>query len=317
LGGTKPASLSRRICDFTESLKLSYLQQNGNVLESGAKRIVSLGSKEYYKHLRVLAWHVSWVLYVRRNGMPKKTRVRANVRATVTSSMGKTFVICRRQIVQLLRWPKSDFDHLAIKLPCLMAFRPEEVCTWRAEFIDWENGETKVFDAKKHKLFVEPLNSQVAKHAQIVLAGRSEGYVLQGRTRHSLAEDEPLTPTAIWYIWRRQVQLAVGSVPAPISPVVGRRFFAYEMYHRQPENLVELQVIMRHSDPGITLHYVKGLSSWEDVKDAYDRFQLSGFDGGREQSSSFSLSSCQHSASCRQFLPACSNHPYKEVKRIG
>lgn len=274
---------------------------------------------KYDGELRVLAWSVRWVLSVHTDVKRKSVHAQASVLATVTANLGKTSVICRRQIVQLLQWPKSDYDNLAVKLPCLMAFRPKEVCTWRSEYIDWENGETQVLDAKKHKLFTVPLNAQVARHARLVLAGRSEGYVLQGRTRHKPSEDKPLTPVAIWFIWQKQTSLAIGPVPAPISPVVGRRFFAYEMYHRQPENLVELQVIMRHSDPGITLRYVKGLVCWDSVKDAYERFQFSGFDGGKDSElSSFSLSSsCLRSGSCRQFLPACSTQSYKEVKQNG
>jgi len=310
LGESEAASGSKRISDFTANLKLSNKGQ----------RIVSLDATEYNERLRVLAWRVRWVLSVRIEGNRKSVRARASVLATFTASLGKTSIVCRRQIVQLLQWPKSDFEHLAIKLPCLMAFRPEEVCTWRAEYIDWENGETQVLDAKKHKLFTVPLNGQIARHARLVLAGRTDGYVLQGRTRHSPAEDKPLTPTAIWFIWHKQVQLAVGAVPAPISPVVGRRFFAYEFYHRQPENLVELQVIMRHSDPGITLIYVRGLVCWDNVKDAYDRFQFSGFDGVRKPSS-FSLSSCLHFASCRQAVEGCFCRMFQpsieEVKSVG
>jgi len=244
-------------------------------LGQSAERIVSPCGKEYDGQRRVLAWSVRWVLDVRRRGRRKRLRAEASVLATFTTGMGKTLLVYRRQILEVLRWPKPAFDQLALELPTLMGFRPEEVATWRAEYIDWLNSETLVLDAKKHKLFPVPLNTQAARHAEEVLGARRNGYVLRGRTKRKPGEEKPLTGTAIWYIWQKWAQQACTFLPEKISPIDGRRLFAYEFYHRQPENLVELQVIMRHTSPGITLLYVSRLVCWDDVKTAYDKFQLS------------------------------------------
>jgi len=186
----------------------------------------------------------------------------------------RTFTLYRRRMLELLRWPKPAFDQLAIELPCLMGFRAKEVTTWRAEYIDFQNGDTQVLDAKKHRIYSVPLNAEVARHAEEVLNGREEGYVLQSRSNAWLRKETPLTPVAIWYIWHKWTQIAGFPINQRISPVVGRRFFAAEWYYSQGLSLVTLSRILRHSDPVVTMRYVQSLVFHEDVKRDYDRFQL-------------------------------------------
>jgi len=222
----------------------------------------------------VLAWSVRWVLNVRLRGKDKSVRVNERCDVAMATSEGKTFVLYRRQMIGLLRFPKPVFDQLAIELPCLMGFRASEVATWKAKYIDFAMGDTLVLDAKKKALFTVPLNTQVARHAEEVLKGRAEGYVLRRRTRWKQFVNKPLSTTAIWYIWQKWTRLAGLPNARDISPVVGRRFFAAEWYYGQNLSLVTLQKILRHSHFETTMRYVAGLVFYEDVRRDYDEFQM-------------------------------------------
>ena len=177
-------------------------------------------------------------------------------------------------MLELLRCPKPAFDQLAIELPCLMGFRAEEVGTWRAEYIDFQHGDTRVLDAKKHQVYTVPLNTQAARHAEEVLDARSNGCVLRRRRHTSLDPEKPLTRVAVWFIWAKWTARAGLPNALEISPIVGRRFFAAEWYYGQGLSLVTLQRILRHVHFETTVRYVQGLVFHEDVKRDYDRFQL-------------------------------------------
>jgi len=260
----KPSSPVEPIQGFTKSFKFS----------SAGERVLSPTDMDYLRKLRVSAWSVRWVLSVRHVAGLKRVRVEASLLARATTTGKDSYVIYRRQMLQLLHYPKPAFDQLAIELPCLMGFRAKEVTTWRAEWIDYAHGDTLVLDAKKHRLFTVPLNSQVVRHAEEVLGSRGEGYVLQSRSNRQQDPEKPLTPIAVWYSWSKWTKKSCGRLPTNISPVVGRRFFAAEWYYSQGLSLVTLQRILRHTDIESTLRYVQSLVFHEDVKRDYDRFQL-------------------------------------------
>ena len=184
------------------------------------------------------------------------------------------FVIYRRQMLKLLSFPKPTHDQLCIELPCLMGFRATEICTWRAEYINFNNGETLVYDAKKKKLFQIPLNIQVAAHAEKILNGRRGGYVLRSRSNAQQDPDRAMNPVSIWYVWRKWAKKARLFNWKEFSPLVGRRFFAAEWYHRQRLSLMTLCMIMRHVDPRVTLGYVQHLIFYEDLRRDYKKFQF-------------------------------------------
>jgi len=261
---TGSSSPKEPIYGFTESFKSA----------PKGERIVSPEDMEYLRKLRVSAWSVRWVLSVRVDKEAKRVRVKTTAFATTMTGQGLTYVVYRRQMLELLRISKPAFDQLALELPCLMGFRAKEVATWRAEYIDWVNGDAQVLDAKKHRLYSVPLNTQVAKHAMDVLGNRDEGYVLQSRSNRQQDPEKPLTPIAVWYIWNKWIQKIGVCTPISVSPVVGRRFFAAEWYYSQGLSLVTLSRILRHSDPVVTMRYVQSLVFHEDVKRDYDRFQL-------------------------------------------
>jgi len=238
------------------------------------ERILSLCHMEYMRELRLSAWTVRWILNVRGSAGHKKLRVDVAFLAKATTREKGSFVLYRRQMLELLHWPKPAFDQLALELPCLMGFRAKEVTTWRAEYIDYVHGDTLVLDAKKHRLYSVPLNTQVARHAEEALNGRCEGYVLQSRSNRQRDPEKPLTPIAVWYIWNKWTRIAPVKNTTAISPVVGRRFFAAEWYYGQGLSLETLRRILRHTSLETTARYVAGLVFHEDVKRDYDRFQL-------------------------------------------
>ena len=239
-----------------------------------SERVVSPGDMDAERDRPLLAWSVRWVLSVGARKPRKGARLDICYEVAMGTSQGKTFVLYRRQMLALLRFPKPAFDQLAIELPCLMGFRSQEVATWMAEYIDYQTMNTFVLDSKKKALFTVPLNLYVAKHAEEVLNGRDQGYVLRHRTKAKQFANQPLTPTAIWYIWDKWTKLAKLWNAKDISPNTGRRFFAAEWYYSQELSLVTLQMILRHSHFETTMRYVRGLVFYEDMKRDYDRFQF-------------------------------------------
>lgn len=261
---TKRGIRSHPICGFSINLKSISPRQ----------KIVSPKDMDVKRDRALLAWSVRWVLNVRLRGKDKSVHVKGRCDVAMATSEGKTFVLYRRQMIRLLRFPKPVFDQLALELPMLMGFRAAEVTTWRAEYIDFAVGDTLVLDAKKKALFSVPLATTVARHAEEALNGRSKGLVLRSRSYAQQDPTRPLTTTTIWNIWRKWTRKAGLPDALHISPVVGRRFFAAEWYHSQELSLVTLQKILRHARPMTTLHYVQSLVFYKDVKRDYDRFQL-------------------------------------------
>jgi len=252
----------------------SYHIQQSDKKEPIGERLVSPQSDDVHGLLAVLAWSVRWVLSVRVSADLKRAQVDAALITTRIQTSGPTFVLYRHQMLRLLSWPKPAFDQLMLELPCLMGFREEELRTWRAEYIDWQEGDTRVLDARRHELITVPLNTQAARHAEDVLNTRSKGLVLQRRRHTSLDPDKPVSRTAVWYIWEKWTAEAGLPNAREISPIVGRRFFAAEWYYGQGLSLVTLQRILRHKHFETTMRYVRGLVFFEDVKRDYDRFQL-------------------------------------------
>lgn len=176
-----------------------------------------------------------------------------------------TFVLYEEQMLRLLACPKPAHDQLCFELPMLMGFRSEEVCTWKAEYIDFERGDTLVFDAKKHELVAVPLNIQVAAHAEQVLKGRSKGYVLENLSSAWRERFEAPSTVAVWYIWKKWEKRLGLPNANEIKPLTGCQFLAAEWFYRFKLNLVTLQMIMRHGDSRVTLGYVSHLIFYEDL----------------------------------------------------
>ena len=239
-----------------------------------SERVVSPGDLDAERDRPLLAWTVRWVLSVGTQKARKGARLNIDVMATARTSEGKTFVLYRRQMLALLRFPKPAFDQLAIELPMLMAFRSAEVATWRAEYIYFQTMDTLVLDAKKKQLLLVPMQPQVARHTEQVLNGRSRGLVLRSRSNAQQDPDRPLRTESIWQIWHKWNRLVGLPNGLHISPIDGRRFFAAEWYHRKKKPLISLQKVMRHKNPLTTLQYVQSLIFYEDVKRDYEEFQM-------------------------------------------
>ena len=239
-----------------------------------SERVVSPRDMDAERDRPLLAWSVRWVLSFPAGKTTKRRETSYILSVKTLVTQRKNFVLYRRQMLALLRFPKPVFDQLAIELPCLMGFRSSEVASWRAEYIDFAMGDTLVLDAKKKLLFTVPLNMYVARHAEELLNGRPGGLVLRSRSNAQQDPDRPLRTESIWHIWHKWTRLAGLPNAGDISPITGRRFFAAEWYYSQRLSLVTLQRILRHSHFETTMRYVHGLVFYEDVKRDYDRFQL-------------------------------------------
>lgn len=261
---SKPADDVRDTYDFAEKLKSA---EEARPQDPG-------GAPAYAHVLRSAAWAVRVVMFYGDADTSKRDRDSHILSVTTTVYVGKTFVLYRRQMLRLIGWPKPCFDQLAICLPCLMGFRAKEVCTWRAEYVDYVADDALVLDAKKHRLFTVPMPAAVERLAERHLDLRSEGYVLQSRSTAWRHPERPISTTALWYIWRKWTREAQLPNADEISPVVGRRFFAAEWVYGQGLSVVTLSRILRHTDPVVTMRYVQGLVFYEDVKRDADRFQL-------------------------------------------
>ena len=239
-----------------------------------SERIVSPKDIDAERDMADFAWTVRWILSFKATKTSKRDETSYILSVKTLATQQKNFVLYRRQMLALLRFPKPVFDQLAIELPCLMGFRSQEVATWMAKYINYQTMNTFVLDSKKKQLFTVPLNLNVAKHAEEVLNGRVEGYVLRHRSKGKQFANQPLTPTAIWYIWDKWTKQAGLWNAKEISPNTGRRFFAAEWYYSQELSLVTLQMILRHSHFETTMRYVRGLVFYEDIKRDYDKFQF-------------------------------------------
>jgi len=239
------------------------------------KRLVSPYELNAKRDLPAIKWTLSWMNWYLTSHKNKCKIVEINqvtLQKRIQTS-GKTFVLYRMQMLQLLNFPKPVFDQLAIELPCLMGFRANEVATLRAEYLDFQNMNTKVMDAKKHKLMTVPLNLYAGEHIEQILNGRTEGVVLGSRSNRN--KGEQITPIAVWYIWDKWTKRAKLPNAKDISPNTGRQLFAGLWHHLLKLSLITLSKIMRHSHPMITLSYVQQLIFYEDVKTDYHSFQES------------------------------------------
>jgi len=236
--------------------------------------------------IAVWKWAIDGVLYTRTitilSQKQEKTSVQLKTQPSrfgVEGGNGRSWVIYVHEVIKILRFPKeSVLDQLFFELPCLMAFRSKEVTTWRAEWINFEQEETLVLDAKKKKLFTVSLSRTVAKHAEEVLDGRSEGLVIQSTSSAwRWGKDKPLSNVAVWYKWHKYTsQMDLWPSPKDYSPIIGRPFAAlmYMKAHGRDYSAIPLlQRFLRHDRPETTWDYVARLYEPQDVKDGYDRFQ--------------------------------------------
>lgn len=236
------------------------------------KRLVSVCELDAERDHAVLAWTLRWMFWYAARCKVKSGTVQITDFTLHQHKVesGKTFILYRNQMLRLLSFPKPVFDQLCIELPCLMGFRSSEVTSWMAEYIDFQNMNTLVMDAKKKVLFTVPLNLYVAKHAEEVLDGEAHGIVLRSRSNRN--RGERLTPFAVWHIWKKYTTRLPNA--KDISPLTGRQFFAAEWYYKQGLSLVTLQLIMRHARFETTIGYVRNLIFQEDVQRDYNKFQF-------------------------------------------
>jgi len=182
-----------------------------------------------------------------------------------------SYMLYRNLMLKLLAKPKPAFEQLCFELPCLMGFRAHEVCTWRAEWINFNEGECYVLDSKKHELILVALSYHVAIHTEQELHGRKEGLVLQNRSNawKNKCIDKPLSIQALWHVWDKHVKPLDLPKSIEISPIVGRRYYIAESIrgHDRSEQVVSIvSKQVRHANSQQTRDYNDRLYFIEDVK---------------------------------------------------
>ena len=219
-------------------------------------------------------------------------------------------VIYRSYFERLLVVPKPVRDQLMIELPTLQGFRTGEVSSFRVEYIDFERGDLKVLDSKKHKLFMIPLDLMVAQHLEQYTSekGLTEGFLLRSnrkRKQGNKSKGAGLTLSAIQHVWDKWC-LAAG-IPI-MSPRMGRAYFAANWHFVERKSLYGLMTILRHYDILATQKYLAKIVDYLSVKGEFYQGRKSPF-----------VSECSRSDKCPVAAEGCRCRMYSpnlEVHQI-
>ena len=226
-----------------------------------------------------------------------------SLEASVDSEVLKDgrLIIHRAYFAKLLAFPKPLRDQLVLELPILEAFRAGEVSSLRVEDVDFENGDLRILDSKKHKHFLIPLDPVLAVHADeyMRLTGRTQGILIQplpgaphtGRKPGSKTLGAGLSVKTIEYIWANNCERA--GVPV-MSPRVGRAYFAAKWHFIERKSLYGLMMILRHTDLQVTVRYISRLCDYLTVKNEFYQGEDSPFSSGcaRAESCPVSCEDC-------------------------
>jgi len=206
-------------------------------------------------------------------------------------------VVIRSHFAKLLSLNMSLRDRLLIELPTLEAFRTGEVSSLKAEYIDFERGDLRVLDSKKHKLFTVPLDPVLAVDLEKYMVERNitEGYLFKPRRKRKVGNKSvgaSLTDWAIICTWAKWC--AAAGIPR-MNPRMGRAYFAVIEHYVLGKPLAYVQFMLRHDDLQSTEHYVcSRIVSYEDQKTLFLQSKRSPF-----------ASECTRSALCPNAIEGC------------
>jgi len=170
-------------------------------------------------------------------------------------------VVYRAYFQRLLKTSMPLRDRLVIELPCLEGLRSGEISTLRAEWIDLENGDIRILDSKKQTMFTLPLDPTVAKH--VIQLGIHEGFLIRGRKRTG----KGLSVTHVERLWK---DYCVDAGIPPMSPRMGRAYFAVIEHFVLRKPIGYIQFMLRHDDLQSTEHYVNcDIVDYGDMKEIF------------------------------------------------
>jgi len=88
-------------------------------------------------------------------------------------------IIHRKDVEELLAYPKKPRNQLILELAAYMGLRTGEIVEARIEWFDLEKGKCLVMDSKKRELHPIPLNYKIAQLATQVMEGRKSGLLIR------------------------------------------------------------------------------------------------------------------------------------------
>ena len=240
----------------------------------------------------VVSWEVRTIISLSTTTKASKSTIKpeqATKPQTQTRERGK-IVIYQEYFRRLLAYPKGLRNQIILELPTLQAFRTGEVGTLQSEWVDVENGDLQVLDSKKGVKFTVPLDSTFAKHylQYVEETGITHGVLIRGR-KHT---GKGLSVTHVERIWFNEC--AAAGIP-PMSPRMGRAYFAAKWHFIEKKSLYGLMTVLRHSNLRVTEQYIEKLVDYEAVKTEFRQGQFS----------PLSLSPCQRSMNCPLAAPEC------------
>lgn len=229
-------------------------------------------SLEYMKERRLLAWTVQALIVCGKTDVKNseaETRVFAKQLYHRDEEEGR-IIVYRAYFTKVLDFPKPVRDQLMLELPALNGLRTGEVVTLRFEDVDFENGDLRVLDSKKHRSYLIPLDPQVAEHLDKFFreAGIREGLIFR-RPRSGAQSKRPwLSTLAVGETWRKWCRTC--GIPY-MSPRYGRAYFAVNWHIVEGKSLIGLMDVLRHNDLVATQKYLAKIRSYEDVKAEFYR----------------------------------------------
>jgi integrase len=182
-----------------------------------------------------------------------------------------TIIIKRNDIIKVHDYAQKNCvlrDYLLIRLPKMIGTRTNEICTLRAEYIDFESRMFQVLDSKKYEFYALPLDSITLELIKQLIGDRTEGYVFRQRKTWTLTRtDKPLTPCTVW---TRVKHIAEDAGVHDFNPRMLRHYFAYKWHYIDKKPINDLRKILRHTSLTRTQIYVESLTCFEDLQQVYD-----------------------------------------------
>jgi integrase/recombinase XerD len=161
-------------------------------------------------------------------------------------------------------------DRVIVHLLLTRGLRTGEVCSLKAENVDFDAALLYVLDSKKKRYFPIPVNVKTLNLLGEYLNGRSKGYVFLRMRKQNQYKNKPLTVQAVWEMIKRMGESAGVK---HWNPRMFRRHLAAFWMQKAKGELQGLQAIMRHGNPQVTWEYGNQFVFVEDIRGETDRVE--------------------------------------------
>ena len=153
-------------------------------------------------------------------------------------------------------------DRLMFYLLLTRGLRTGEICSLKAEWVDFDNGLIYVMDSKKKVLLPLPLDVKAFNMFEQLLNGRRKGYVFLRARKQLQYAGKPMSVQGVWEFVKR---IAEQAGVKNFNPRMFRRHLAAFWMQKAGGHLAELQVIMRHANPQVTWEYANQFAFAEEI----------------------------------------------------